>query len=231
VQKTLLEFTIRGRCDHEWEQPNCSAKENMSALNRKLALPSGSSWWPLAGVALLCLVLGFGAEEAREWGRYEREAIEAGEFWRLLTGHLVHSGWSHLWLNLAALGLLAVLFAEARTPLGWLWVLLSSAVVIDVGLYLLQPGVAWYVGLSGVLHGVIAAGSLSSLGREQTKSSLVIVAALLAKLGFEHWFGPLPLTQSASAGPVVVAAHLYGAVGGAMTAIPGLWHHHCTPRD
>lgn len=198
----------------------------MSALNRKPRLRSGHSWWPLAGVALVCLVLGSGAEEAREWGRYEREAIEAGETWRLVTGHFVHLGWGHLWLNLATLGLLAVIFDEALSAIGCLWVLLGSIIGIDAGLYLLQPGVAWYVGLSGVLHGVIAAGSLSLLGRDQTQFGLFIAAALIAKLSFEQGFGPLPFTQSASGGPVVVAAHLYGAVGGTVAMLPALWRRH-----
>ena len=34
-----------------------------------------------------------------EWQRvlwYDREAVAAGEYWRILTGNLVHLGWMHL---------------------------------------------------------------------------------------------------------------------------------------
>ena len=50
--------------------------------------------------------------------RYEREAVLQGEYWRLLTGHLVHGTWLHLLLNGAGLGLVAALFPTAITPGG-----------------------------------------------------------------------------------------------------------------
>ena len=209
----------------------CSAKEKLFALIQKIGLWPRSAWLPLAGIALICFVLAFGAEDAREWGRYERVALETGELWRLVTGHLVHLSWSHLWLNLAALGLLAIIFGEVLSAMSCLFVLLLSILGIDVGLYLLQPEISWYVGLSGVLHGVIAAGSLLLLWRDQTRFGLVIAATLIGKLSYEQWFGPLPFTQSASGGPVVVSAHLYGAIGGAVAVIPGILHRHLAPSS
>jgi membrane associated rhomboid family serine protease len=41
------------------------------------------------------LALGLGEDELRQWGRYDREALESGELWRLVTAHLVHLGWGH----------------------------------------------------------------------------------------------------------------------------------------
>ena len=45
---------------------------------------------------------------------------------------------------------------------------------------------------------------------------LVIFAA---KLGWEQLAGPLPFTGETAGGPVIVDAHLYGAVGGALAAL------------
>jgi hypothetical protein len=41
----------------------------------------------------------------------------------------------------------------------------------------------------------------------------VLALGLGAKLAFEQLVGPVPFTAQSVGGPVVVAAHLYGAVG------------------
>ena len=41
----------------------------------------------------------------------------------------------------------------------------------------------------------------------------------VVKIGWEQWHGPVPGSETTSGGPVVVDAHLYGAVGGAMAAL------------
>jgi rhomboid family GlyGly-CTERM serine protease len=160
-----------------------------------------------------CLLLAAGGDEARELGRYEREALEHGEYWRLVSGHLVHLGAGHLWPNVAALAILGLLFEDAFRNADWWRVSAASAAAIDLGLYALQPGVTWYVGLSGVLHGIVAAGALVLALRRQ-RVGVVLAVALAAKLVFEQLVGPMPFTAESVGGPVVVAAHLYGAVGG-----------------
>ena len=70
----------------------------------------------------------------------------------------------------------------------------------------------WYVGLSGVLHGFVAAGALALLLRRETLGA-VLGVGLAAKLIFEQIVGPVPFTAASVGGPVVVAAHLYGAIG------------------
>jgi hypothetical protein len=47
----------------------------------------------------------------------------------------------------------------------------------------------------------------------------VLALGVAAKLGFEQIQGPIPFTQASAGGPVIVAAHLYGAIGGALAAI------------
>ena len=39
------------------------------------------------------------------------------------------------------------------------------------------------------------------------------------KLAWEQFAGPLPGSESGSGGPVIVDAHLYGAVGGLLAAV------------
>ena len=169
--------------------------------------------WPVAVLLVACALLAAGGDELRELGRYERGAIASGEFWRLVSGQLVHLGLGHLWPNLAALAIIGVLFDEVLRPRDWWRAAGASAAAIDVGLYVLEPGVLWYVGLSGVLHGFVAAGALAFLVRRQAIGA-VLGAGLAVKLLFEQVVGPVPFTAESVGGPVVVAAHLYGAMGG-----------------
>lgn len=169
--------------------------------------------WSIAVLLVACLLLAAGGEDLREAGRYERLAIENGEYWRLVSGHLVHLGWGHLWPNLAALLVIGLLFEDVFRNADWWRLSAASAAAIDLGLYVLDPTVLWYVGLSGVLHGLVAAGALALLVRRQTLGA-VLAIGLGAKLAFEQIVGPVPFTAESVGGPVVVAAHLYGSAGG-----------------
>jgi rhomboid family GlyGly-CTERM serine protease len=100
---------------------------------------------------------------------------------------------------------------------------LSSALLIDAGLYWLHPSIQWYVGLSGLLHGYWAAGCLCKLS-ERNWQAVPLLTLLIGKLLYEAFVGSVPMTGSFSGGPVVTQAHLWGAVGGAigwvLTTIP-----------
>lgn len=169
-------------------------------------------------IAALCLALSLGGDAGREWGRYDRAGLEAGQLWRLLTAHLVHLGWGHLWPNLLALLLIGGLVEEFLKPREWLTVVTVAALGIDAGLYLFDPEVPWYVGLSGVLHGVVVCGALMMMQAGQFRMGAALASGVAAKLVFEQTYGPVPLTQASVGGAVIVAAHLYGAISGGLAA-------------
>jgi rhomboid family GlyGly-CTERM serine protease len=158
-----------------------------------------------------------GGESWRTAWRYDRVALQYGEWWRLVSAHVVHLGNRHLLFNAVGLLLLWCLFARSWRPRQWLLIVLLSMLGIDAGLWLLSPDVQWYVGASGVLHGVWAAGAWSEWrGR---RAWYWLPAALLAgKLLGEQW-----QDRSLVVGdmPVVLAAHLYGAVSGLL--LPLVW--------
>ena len=171
------------------------------------------NWSAILAILGVCIALAAGGDDLRDLGRYQRDAIENGQYWRLISGHLVHLGFGHLWPNLAALVIVGALFEGVLPNADWWRVSFASVAAIDLGLYLFEPGVAWYVGLSGVLHGFVAAGALAlCLGRQAL--GFVLAAGLCGKLLFEQLAGPVPFTAASVGGPVVVAAHLYGAGGG-----------------
>jgi rhomboid family GlyGly-CTERM serine protease len=181
-------------------------------------------------IGALCLALWLGGDAARDWGRYDRSGLEAGQLWRLLTGHLVHLGWGHLWPNLLALLLIGGLVEEFLEPLEWFAVVIVAALGIDAGLYALNPDVRWYVGLSGVLHGVVACGALMMLRSGRLRMGAVLALGVAAKLAFEQIRGPVPFTQASVGGAVIVAAHLYGAVSGALAAVAFDFFRRRAPR-
>ena len=170
-------------------------------------------WIVGAALALLAIALEGGGESLRSVLAWDRVGIGEGEWWRLLSGHLVHLGWSHLALNLAGLALIAWVVGDAFTVPGWLLITGASVVVIDIGFWFLDPELQRYVGLSGLLHGLLAAGLVAGVVARQPEA-LVLAACMVVKLAWEQLVGPLPGSAETAGGNVIVNAHLYGAAGG-----------------
>jgi len=168
----------------------------------------------LLSACLLLLLLTLPGDSARRALRYDRTGLAAGEYWRLLSAHLVHLDVRHALLNSLGLALMWALFARDYSPRQWLAIVLASIAAIDVGLWFGDSTVLWYVGSSGALHGVMAAGTVAHL-RAGERDGWILAALLVAKLAYEQWAGALPLSGS---DPVVVDAHLYGVLGGALMA-------------
>lgn len=158
--------------------------------------------WLLLILLLLGAVLGLG-DSIGALLRYDRSAIAAGGWWRLLTAHIVHLDTHHLMLNELGVVLVWSLFAQDFDAVEWCVIVLSGALAISSGLWWLSPQVSWYVGASGVLHTVMAAGAAKHFALRAWDRWLLILG-LCSKLAWEQWGGhPAHL--------VVVDAHLYGA--------------------
>lgn len=171
------------------------------------------------GLALLlaCVLLvlpTLAGDDGQTLLRYQRSALAAGQWWRLLSAHLVHLDVRHALLNTAGLALMWALFARDYSPKAWLAIVLGAIAAIDAGLWLGNSTVQWYVGSSGVLHGVMAAGALARL-RGGERDGWLLAGLLAAKLLYEQAVGALPFSGN---DPVVVDAHLYGVAGGAAVA-------------
>jgi rhomboid family GlyGly-CTERM serine protease len=177
-----------------------------------------SHWYAALVIAIVAALLQLGGDAWRELLAYDRDSLRAGELWRLLSGHFVHLGWSHLLLNVVGLSLVMWLVGHAFDVLRWVLITALSIVAIDAGLWFLDGQLDWYVGLSGLLHGLLAAGLFVGLARRD-REALVLAIFVLAKLAWEQFVGPLPGSESTSGGAVIVNAHLYGAAGGALGAL------------
>src|SRR5580698_4155874 len=139
------------------------------------------------GLALLCvcvalLLIQSGGGPAQAALRYDRAGLLAGQWWRLLSGHVIHLGFEHAQLDVAGLILLSALFARDYSLRAWLLLVALSVVGGDAGLWLLSSTTQWYVGSAGVLHGVVAAGTCAHLRRREPDGwvlALLVVGKLV----------------------------------------------------
>lgn len=86
--------------------------------------------------------------------QYDRTAILAGEWWRVVTGNWVHFSASHLSYDLMALGLVGWMTERSGYPHFGLLVMLS-ALAIGMTLLAAQPDMQFYGGLSGIATAAI----------------------------------------------------------------------------
>ncbi len=153
--------------------------------------------------------------------QYDRNLIEQGEVWRLLSGNFIHYNYHHLWLNLAGLLLGMLLLAKLFSIWKWLLIMLFCALTTGLGLYFFDPDMRYYVGFSGCLHGILVVGTVKEYQRNKT-IALLLLLFIISKVLWEQFIGALSpsLAQNTI---IAVNAHLYGAFGGLVLAlvIPG----------
>jgi rhomboid family GlyGly-CTERM serine protease len=171
--------------------------------------------WALLGACLLLALPELGGEPLRALLMYDRGGIAHGEWWRLLSAHFVHLDAEHAFLNGLGVVLMWALFARDYSPLRWLAIYLFASLAISAGLWWLNPGLQWYVGASGALHGVMTAGTLAHL-RRRDLDGWILAVFIIAKLSYEQFAGSMPFAGTSN---TVVDAHLYGAIGGLALAL------------
>ncbi len=163
--------------------------------------------------------------------QFDRAAIRNGEFWRLVTGNLVHWSVEHCLLDVAAFALLGWLYEPAfrrnnqkhSRRQRQLWslpvMLLVTSCGVGLTVLVLQPEMMIYRGLSGVDSGLFAIALMFECSEAKNDGArwwYVVPAALVfvVKLGFEVTTGGMFFgTESlGDLGQPVPLAHLSGAV-------------------
>lgn len=189
-----------------------------SGLAAFLKSLNGDRGYGLALLAVLAVLLlpELDGPAAREAFSYQRAALSQGQWWRVLSAHFVHLDFEHAALNGMGLVLMWALFARDYAPLRWLAIYLGCCLAVSAGLWFFSPRVIWYVGASGVLHGVMAAGTLAHMRRGDL-DGWILALFIIGKLAYEQFAGALPFAGSPD---TVVDAHLYGALGGLALTLP-----------
>ncbi len=189
--------------------------------------------WTTGFLAILCvanvgLILGNGlADPTLEVLQFDRDAIFAGELWRLVTGNFVHWSLEHFLLDALAFAVLGWMYdpqcrcrdngSLLRLDSLPMLILLTSA-GIGISLLAFQPQLMTYRGFSGVDSGLFAVVIVSELmhATDSRRKWLCVVPAAIvfvAKLAFEVTTGDLFFATDSlgELGQPVPLAHAAGA--------------------
>ncbi|HSX84768.1 MAG TPA: rhombosortase [Cellvibrio sp.] len=180
-----------------------------------LPRPTPALWLTLSLAGVL-LVLGWFSSPDNNLLELDRLRIAEGEWWRLLSGNLVHYGFYHLLMNLAALLVCGYVFF-LRCNL-WLYggLLLFSGLCVGLGVYWGTPEFMVYRGLSGVLHGLIIFGFLFSFKQTPWINGIGLILVVGKLIHEQNAAYQATDLQQLLPVPVVVDAHLYGAISGVL---------------
>jgi len=149
--------------------------------------------------------------------QFDRAAVEAGEWWRLVTAHFTHFDANHLAWDVGSFFALGwACERESRRITGL--ALGAAAVAITLGVWAWLPQFAIYRGLSGLdcaLFALLATTFLRRPARAPRWVGLVALLGLGAKCGFETATATTLFASGAGYDPVLLA-HLLGAAVGAL---------------
>lgn len=183
-----------------------AAPARWAALCLLLALPSAAVWW-----------LGQGSGPALSW----QPQLAWSEPWRWWSAAWVHLSRLHLLANLAGAALVLSLGWAARVPARAMLAWALAWPLTHLGL-LLQPQLASYGGLSGVLHaGVAVVAVFMALHGTRTQKALALLigVGLAGKVLSETpWRGPLAYPEGWDIA-VAPLAHATGALSGALCSV------------
>lgn len=142
---------------------------------------------------------------------FNRSAITNGEFWRLLTGNIMHTNHWHLIFNLAGLVMLTYLFKHLMTNIHFVVFSIINAILVSILIYYFTLTIEYYVGLSGYLHGLFVYGCLIEINKGM-KGSWLLLIGVSAKIGYETIYGASSEMSELINASVATDAHLFGAL-------------------
>lgn len=157
---------------------------------------------------------------------FDKKAILSGEVWRILTGHLVHCTFSHLFWNIVAFIVLGFVI-ETRSLNKFVASLLISWIFVSVWIFFGEKTITAYCGLSGVLTGLLVMAVYIKFKETNNKIYFFVLLATSCKIIFEI------ITNNAMfsklSGQVIPGAHIAGFIGGAFVICMGIFEkeHKC----
>ncbi len=149
-----------------------------------------------------------------QWLMFDRSAIDDGQLWRVLTAHFVHLSPMHLLGN--AMGVILLGYVAGRSLSNALGVALLAwcLLVVGLGLYVFADYLERYVGLSGVLHGLILVAPFISPFYSRRIAACFLVLIVAKVLWEQSSFYDDMAMVGMIGGRVEANAHLLGTIAG-----------------
>lgn len=151
--------------------------------------------------------------QASEVLAYYHTGIEQFEFWRFITASFCHTNFNHLAMNLVGLIITLLLFIGTFNKTLISPMIMFNSLFIGLALFFLEPEVIWYVGFSGVLHGLFSYGVMDDI-RHKDNWGYLLGSGLVIKIGYEQFYGAQQATIDLIGAPVLINAHFYGVLAG-----------------
>jgi len=174
-------------------------------------------WLNWLFLGLLCLIIYTVSASNITALDYNRELIINGEYWRLISGNFNHTNIYHLLLNLTALAVIGGLHYRYYNSAAYASLILLLSIGVGVGILWLSPSTQLYVGLSGILHGIIIVGAILDVTKRYYSGYVLIIGTIIKVLNEQLFNSPVAMSQLIEA-KVLTEAHLYGLVTGLIIA-------------
>lgn len=173
-------------------------------------------------LAILCLCH---SQIADQLLHYQRQNLNNGEWWRLISCHLTHTNWPHLAMNAAGLGVAFYLdrqmLLRTRDYIQLLLLSISTGLVIHF-----YSDIQAYRGLSGILHGLL----LLAAYQQRHQDSVLwygFLGLLSIKIVAEQRGMDNQLSSQLIEATVMKEAHLAGFITALLIiAVTSLWQRH-----
>jgi rhomboid family GlyGly-CTERM serine protease len=146
---------------------------------------------------------------------WDRVSIADGDYWRLITGHLVHNNSNHLLLNSVGITIALLLIRDTFGVRSFCTLNLLVALLTGIFLYVFEPQLYYYVGFSAVLHGLVA-----SYGINKVPSAPWFGGAILCLLALKLLLEGQPqFTANLIGIRVATEAHFWGLISGLISGV------------
>jgi len=158
---------------------------------------------------------------------YNTVAIAAGQLWRIVTCHVAHWSFDHLFWDVGSLLVLGAI-CELRDRRALMWCIGASAVAIPAAVWILMPDLETYRGLSGIDSALFVLLAVSMLRESLTDGDHrwaalcgAVLIGFAGKIAYELLSGGTLFVDSATSNMIPVPlAHV---VGGIVGAACGVW--------
>ncbi len=168
---------------------------------------------PLFIVIITLTLLFFFAQFLQTDFVFNRNYIDSGQWWRIISGNLTHSNYPHLFLNLSGLWILGLLFIDTFDAKTFIFSSAFLCLIVGLGLYYFTPELQNYYGFSGALYGLFFVGGVNAALNKDVFTGVSIAALILGKIIWDFFQGGSNSSEELIGMPVATDAHQYGLAG------------------